>query len=136
MSVVYVETSALLRLVLEKDPALEPHFAGDLLTSRLTAVEFERALRRRPPGRVPLEEIERMRSRCRKLLRATREFAVDEEVLQIAAGPFPVEPVRSLDAVHLASAMVWNKQVEPVTMLSCDDRVRRNAAALGLGVVP
>jgi len=44
--------------------------------------------------------------------------------------------VRSLDALHLASALLALAAVRRLTMLSIDERVRRNAKALGLAVAP
>jgi hypothetical protein len=62
--------------------------------------------------------------------------AVDSEVLRRAREPFPVEPVRSLDAIHLASVRVLDDELGGLEVVSCDDRVRRNAEALGFGLVP
>lgn len=54
----------------------------------------------------------------------------------LARQSFPVEPVRTLDAIHLATALEWHKRIEPVAVLSTDERVRSNARALGLQVIP
>jgi hypothetical protein len=50
--------------------------------------------------------------------------------------PTRVEPVRALDAIHLASALLAREVWEDLAVLSFDDRVRRNAVALGFTVVP
>ncbi len=44
--------------------------------------------------------------------------------------------MRSLDAIHLASVLVLDEELGDFAVVSCDDRVRRNAAALGLPLVP
>ena len=49
-------------------------------------------------------------------------------VLQRASEPFPVEPVRSLDAIHLATLAIAGAGI---TVLSNDYRVNHNAHALG-----
>ena len=54
------------------------------------------------------------------------------EVIERAKEPFPVEPVRSLDAVHLASALVAQRIFPSLTLLSLDQRIRNNAPPLGL----
>ena len=46
-----------------------------------------------------------------------------------------MEPLRTLDAIHLASALKL-AAVENVTVLSMDRRLRENATALGMAVLP
>jgi hypothetical protein len=45
-------------------------------------------------------------------------------------------PVRTLDGLHLASAALFHETLGDLTLVSHDDRIRRNARALGLAVVP
>jgi predicted nucleic acid-binding protein len=45
--------------------------------------------------------------------------------------PFPLEPIRTLDAVHLATAELLGEAPALVTIVTRDDRVRKNAEALG-----
>ena len=52
-------------------------------------------------------------------------------VLSRALDPFPV-PVRTLDALHLASADFLRRQGQKVRLASYDDRMVRAAAALGI----
>jgi hypothetical protein len=47
-----------------------------------------------------------------------------------------VEPVRVLDAVHLASIERLASALPNLVVISIDDRVRRNAEAFGLEVRP
>jgi hypothetical protein len=61
---------------------------------------------------------------------------LDASVLSRARQSFPVGPVRTLDALHLASALAWDQAIGRLTVVSCDDRVRANALALGFDVVP
>ena len=61
---------------------------------------------------------------------------LSEAVVARVSGPFPSEPVRTLDALHLATADVARQSLGTLTMVSLDQRVRRNAAALGLAVAP
>lgn len=61
---------------------------------------------------------------------------VDEAVLARCARPFPHEPVRMLDAVHLATAERLSSALPDLLVLSTDDRVRRNASGLGFAVRP
>ena len=135
---VYVESSALVAALLESDqPALEVLKApGPKVTSALTFAEASRAiLRARRTGRLkPQGE----RAAVRALQRFERRcyiVTVNEAVLQRTRRPFPVEPVRTLDAVHLATAEVLGEPPSLMTMVTRDARVRANAIALGYTVV-
>ena len=57
-------------------------------------------------------------------------------VLTRARGTFPVEPVRTPDALHLATAMAFREALPDLVVVSLDDRIRANAEALGLPVIP
>ena len=59
---------------------------------------------------------------------------VDRAVLARVRRPFPVEPIRTLDAVHLATAELLGEASPLVTIVTRDDRVRKNAEALGYTV--
>lgn len=50
-----------------------------------------------------------------------------------AAGAFPVEPVRTLDALHLASALELLRVHPDISVLSFGRRILDNLPALGLG---
>ena len=56
---------------------------------------------------------------------------IEEQVLERARRPFPVEPVRTLDALHLATLLVVRSIIADAELLSFDARVRANAEALG-----
>jgi hypothetical protein len=57
--------------------------------------------------------------------------AVTDAVLTRAGRPFPVEPVRTLDAVHLATVELLGETPQLVTIVTRDGRVRANAPAAG-----
>lgn len=63
-------------------------------------------------------------------------YAVGDDVLERARRIFPVEPVRSLDALHLATALLAREEWGGLCLASCDDRVRENALALGFQLLP
>ena len=71
-------------------------------------------------------------------MRALRRFerrcylvAVTDGVLARVRRPFPVEPIRTLDAVHLATAELLGEPPPLITVVTRDARVRENAQALG-----
>jgi hypothetical protein len=65
-----------------------------------------------------------------------RLMPITSEILDRARRPFPAEPIRSLDAIHLASALLIFTTLPEVSLLSLDRRVRATAGALGFHVVP
>lgn len=49
-----------------------------------------------------------------------------------AAEPFPVEPVRTLDAIHLATAVHFASEFSDLSVLTFDERILSNLEPLGL----
>jgi hypothetical protein len=58
------------------------------------------------------------------------------DVIDRARRRFAKEPVRALDALHLASALVVKAAVSTFAVLSLDETIRANARALGCDVDP
>lgn len=130
----YVESSALLAALLEQDPsALAALRAGDrLVTSGLTFAESARAVvRARVSGRLTPEQERAALRALRTFERRCGVIAVTDAVLQRVGRPFPVEPIRTLDAIHLATAELLGDPPQLITILTRDVRVRDNAKALG-----
>jgi len=65
-----------------------------------------------------------------------RLFRAAASVVERARRPFPGEPIRTLDAIHLASALLARSAVPDVELLTLDERIRRAAAHLGFTVQP
>lgn len=141
MNVVYAESSAVLAWLLD-EPG-QSGVVGELATadlvvsSTLTVIECSRALARaRESRRVkPAEEL----AALRLLDQASSSWNVldiSDRVTERARGSFPREPVRTLDAIHLATALVFAESFNALRVLSLDERVRTNAAALGMTLVP
>lgn len=61
---------------------------------------------------------------------------VDEGIWSRCARPFPAEPVRTLDALHLATVEKLSEIISSIVVLSTDVGVRSNAQALGFSVAP
>jgi len=57
---------------------------------------------------------------------------ISPEIVDRARRPFPGEPIRTLDAIHLASALVACSAVPGLKLLSLDERVRRAGRAVVL----
>jgi predicted nucleic acid-binding protein len=133
----YVESSALLAALLEQDPSAISALRGDgqLVTSALTFAEASRALvRARLTGRLSTDEERASIRALRTFERRCAVIAVTEVVLTRASRPFPVEPIRTLDAIHLATAELLGEPPQLVTIVTRDPRVRDNAVALGYAI--
>jgi hypothetical protein len=81
--------------------------------------------------------VEQERACVRALGRFERRcyvVAVTEAVLARVRRRFPIEPIRTLDAVHLATAEMLGEPPPLVTIVTRDARVQENAEALGYSV--
>jgi hypothetical protein len=103
----------------------------------LTFLEARRALRRAQLNhRIDVRQTSGLLRAVAELESRCRVLAIDDAVWARAEGGFPVEHVATLDALHLASAWVYQAAVGPLAIATCDAKVRANALALGMEVVP
>lgn len=129
-----MESSALVAALLEHDTAvIKPRAAGTQhVTSALTFAEAGRAIiRARAAGRLSAAEEQAAVRALRTFERRCFILDVDRAVLDRVRRPFPVEPISTLDAVHLATAESLGEPPQVVTIVTRDVRVRDNARALG-----
>jgi predicted nucleic acid-binding protein len=77
-----------------------------------------------------------MRARLEAAVAAWALEPISGRVVERARGPFPDDAIRALDAIHLATAVVVGGFVGDLDVLSLDERIRSNAAALGFRVLP
>lgn len=134
----YVESSALLTALLEGDARLlrALRTRERLVTSALTFAEAARAvIRAREAGRLTQAEEQRVARALRTFERRCFIVEVTRDVLARAGRRFPVEPVRTLDAIHLATLELLGEPAALVTVLTRDRRVHENAAVMGYVVV-
>ena len=133
----YVETSALLAALLDKDRGarLALRAARQRVASSLTIAEARRALVRARTTQRLTEVQSRLAAKAlRTFARRCALVPVTDEILDRAGRPFPAEPVRTLDAIHLATAEFLGEPPALVTILSRDERIRANATAMGYTV--
>lgn len=139
--IVYAESSAILSWLLGEPSQhvvlRELARAQSVVTSSLTAVECSRGIMRaRSLGRISSAEA---LAALRLLDVAESSWDVhdlSDEVTSRARAAFPSEPVRTLDALHLATALIFHEALGEVHVLSFDERLRVNVVALGLVVLP
>jgi hypothetical protein len=91
-------------------------------------------LRARVAGRLTAEEERASVQALRRFERRCYVVAVTDAVIARVRRPFPVEPIRTLDTVHLATAELLGEPPPLMTIVTRDDRVRENADALGYAV--
>jgi predicted nucleic acid-binding protein len=133
----YIESSALAAALLEHDSdALRSvRSRGRNVTSALTIAETARAiLRARATARLTADDERAAVRALRRFERRCYLVAVTDAILARVRRPFPVEPIRTLDAVHLATTELLGEPPPLVVVVTRDVRVRENARALGYAV--
>ena len=137
----YAESSAVLSWLLgEKQRTSVQRLlrnASVIFTSDLTFVECDRLLIRA----VTLNEMSETRAAsCRRRLTAAAVgwyvLRIGADVVEKARKPFPAEPIRTLDALHLASAAIARSALPDLAILSLDNRIRSCAQQLGFPLLP
>lgn len=123
----YIDTSALLRLVLREPDGLEELRSFDaLVSSELIAVESSRTIDRlRSQGALTTEEAAARVRAVTDWLEAIDLVLLRAPVLSRASEPLPT-PLGTLDAVHLATALIWRDRMGPLSIVATHD------TALGL----
>jgi predicted nucleic acid-binding protein len=135
--IAYVDTSVLLRVVSGQADALrEWRQINRGVSSVLARVESLRTLDRlRLRARLADAEVARRRATILRLLDSLELVEVDPLVLDRAAQPLPTE-LGTLDAVHLATALLWHETSHAeLTMATHDVALATAARAHGFRVV-
>jgi len=108
-----------------------------IISSDLTLIECDRVLLRA----VTLNELEESdaahrQARFNAVAARWTLLSLDEEIVERARRRFPAEPIRAVDAIHLASAVVARKAVPDLAVLTLDRRVRTAADVFGFSLLP
>ena len=138
---VYAESSVVLAWLLDNEGRDDVReflsAAGLVLTSELTLIECDRAIHRATAlGDLSGAEALRRRTLLSTAAEHWAVFLIDGEMAERARRSFPREPLRVLDAIHVATALAIRGLVTGLRLLSLDERIRRNAIELGFEVVP
>jgi predicted nucleic acid-binding protein len=132
----YVESSAIVSRLLGQSNGA---FVQDILertenvfSSELLLVECDRALvRAESAGLLSAAQAAGQRAILNHESAYWTLLRIEGEVVERARRAFPVEPVRTLDALHLASLLIVRSIFADAEVLSFDERIRGNATALG-----
>ena len=124
---IYVDTSALLKLIKSDEPegpALRAYIRAapdqQFVSSALIAVEARRGILRLDPRKLPRTDL---------LLADVTQLQMSAAVLE-SASRLPDPMLRSLDAIHLATALAIRSDVD--VLLSYDHRLLAAATSHGL----
>jgi len=108
-----------------------------IVASDLTLIECDRVLIRAAALKaLPEGEVAERRA---QLVDASAEWhilRVSAEIVDRSRQPFPGEPIRTLDALHLASALTARTALTELQLLTLDERIRAAARALSIPVQP
>lgn len=139
VTAVYLESSAVLKWLLGEPDAKEVLFKVNrteaVVTSVLTLVEVERALiRAEVLQTLTASQAERLRGLLARAKAGWILMEISADVRARAIRGFPAEPVRTLDAIHLATALIFLRVFPDLEMLSYDQRIRENCSILGVAL--
>ncbi|MGH9365440.1 MAG: PIN domain-containing protein [Thermoanaerobaculia bacterium] len=135
--IAYLDSSVLLRVVLgQKDALAEWRSVEQGVASALVEVECLRTLDRlRLAEGLRDDEIAPRREVVYRLLEAIEVVELTRPVLSRASQPLPTA-LGTLDAIHLATAMLWRERTEAKLVMATHDTALGTAArASGLTVV-
>jgi predicted nucleic acid-binding protein len=135
--IAYLDSSALLRLILREPGGLpELQSCEGLVSSELLAVECPRTIDRlRLSGSLSMEEATVRTGAIKDWLEAVDLVLLQRPILARAAEPFPIS-LGTLDAVHLATALVWRDRMRrDIAMATHDGALAIAARAFGIEVL-
>lgn len=134
--IAYLDSSILLRILMkEPQPLAEWETLTRGISSRLLTVECHRSLDRLwQQGRLTQEHLTEKHALLGQFLPRLDLKPLDEHVLRIAAQPFPAA-LGTLDAIHLATAIIHRDQGEPFLFATHDRELARAATAMHFEVI-
>lgn len=128
---IYLETSALVKLIRievesdDLDDWLDERTEIRWITSTLTEVELPRAIRAVAPEGLPSVPV---------VLARLDRFEIDP-IIRSTAAAYPNAALRSLDAIHLATAQTAAATAPLTALVTYDSRLSEAADSLGITVV-
>lgn len=137
----YAESSAVLAWLLDEAAATFVRRTLSeteiVVASDLTLIECDRVLHRAAAvGELTEAEAADRRAHLTTAAAHWHVLRIGPEVVDRARQPFPGDPIRTLDAIHLASVLVARSAVAGLDLLSLDERIRRVGKKLGLTLLP
>lgn len=139
--ILYAESSAVLAWLLGEKAETEIlsvlQSADKVVASELTLIECDRAIWRAIAlGKTNAMAAQGLMHRFAEIAAQWQLLGFSQEIVARARQPFPEEPIRTLDALHVAAALQARTAFPGLVVLSLDDRVRRVAGSLGFSLEP
>lgn len=137
----YAESSAILAWLLA-EPAADAvvdllRQAALVVTSDLTLVECDRVLiRAEREGAISEAERADRHAALNGAAARWHVLRLAADIVDRARQPFPGEPIRTLDALHVASAVAGRAAIPHLAVLTLDNSIRSVARHLGFDLVP
>jgi uncharacterized protein len=135
--IAYVDASVLLRVALGQPDALPewPKIEKGVSSAQVTTESLRTLDRFRLRVELADEEVATHRAKILELIASLDIVEIDSAVLDRASQPMPTE-LGTLDAIHLATALLWREMTrESLTMATHDVALALAAKAHGLPVV-
>ena len=135
--IAYIDSSVLLRFGLDQpDPLSDLLRIEGRVTSLVAEVECLRAVESaRTRGQLDMDESADRRRLVHAYLRRMRRLPVTASVLRRAGEAYPL-PVKSLDAIHLASALLLrDREARDLVFATHDRQLGRLAAVMDFPVI-
>jgi hypothetical protein len=133
--VAYLDSSLALRYILKGDPSIRHALACErVISSELFEIECRRVIHRcRMEGELDDDGVATAISRLEKIISGISLLRLSDAVKKRAMDAFPVS-VKTLDALHLASALLYAEKTpdDKVLLFSLDAGMSRCARILGL----
>ena len=145
MSVIfYIDSSFLLAILLAESNRQKHIQAWNSATHRLGSILLEaecmvtlRRSHRNSSGRLPSEWLEVKEAQMKELLDEVSQKVIDRSIIQHIRNRSELSECRTLDALHLSTALEFRKNSsEPITICSLDKSMRRLSEKLGFAVFP
>ena len=129
----YLDSSVLLRhILLGEEPIRHALEFPRVVSSELIEIECRRVLHRcRLAGELTDEALTVARERLDEVLAGIDLLELSMQIKQRAMAPFPVN-VRTLDALHVATALMVGEDAGGVALFSHDEGMNRCARSLGI----
>lgn len=135
--IAYVDASVLLRVALAQPDVLPewPRIRQGVASALVKAESLRTLDRLRLRAKLPDAEVATRRATILRLIASLELVEVDAVILDRAAQPMPTE-LGTLDAIHLATALLWKEMTRAdLVMATHDGALALGARAHGLPVV-
>jgi len=133
----YLDSSVIMRWLLKSEGYYRDFGTWKQgITSSLTEVECSRTLDRlRLEGKIDDTILQKLKQQLAYLLNSIDIIEIDPTVLNLAKGPFTIV-IRTLDAIHIASAMLYKDEFAvDIQILTHDERMKLLAKYLEFSVL-